>query len=136
DTLVSIMHTMRIAWLCKRNRIQVVHLVTGFGPPEAIMGARLANIPTVVHMRSFYQHSGRIPDKYMPAMVVGCSNAVRDTFLERTGAKIRAATIPDVIQSSLFPDDPQVREQQRARWYIMPADFVVCLLGRALECNT
>lgn len=133
DTLVSIMHTARIVWLCKRKRIQVVHLVTGLGPPEALAGARLAKVPTVVHMRSFYQHSGRIPDKYMPAMVVGCSNAVRDTFLERTGAKIRAATIPDVIQSSLFPDDPQVREQQRARWNIKPDDIVVGIFGRVIE---
>src|SRR5690606_8550478 len=48
-------------------------------------------------------------------------------------AKIRAATIPDVIQSSLFPDDPQVREQQRARWNIKPDDIVVGIFGRVIE---
>ncbi len=134
DTGVAIASALWIAWLLKRYRIDVLHLANGFTPGEALLAGRLAGVPSIAHLRGFYNASAtpRRRSGPLPALVIGDSDAVTDSFLRAAHAVVPATTIYEVVDVASFERSAHRRDEVRRSWGLTDDQVAVGLLGRVI----
>lgn len=136
DLAVTLASATHMARLIRRNRIEVLHLANGFGPPEALLAARLANVPVIAHLRGFYQGSDRPvrnPDRYRPSLVIGDSQAVTDSYLQRAADPVRSLTLLEVVDVAAFDRVAHGREDERLKLKLYPDEVAIGIFGRVVR---
>lgn len=136
DLAVTLASAMRMAKLIRRNRIELLHLANGFGPPEALLAARFANVPVIVHLRGFYHGSGRTTknaDRYRPSLVIGDSQAVTDSYRDRASNPVHSLTLLEVVDVDAFDRVADSRDAERKKLGLAPEDVAVGIFGRVVR---
>ena len=70
DDVAALAGCVRIVWLLRRHRCDLIHLNNYFQPPEAIVAARIAHVPVVAHVRGFWMREHRLSSRLAPSLVV------------------------------------------------------------------
>lgn len=135
DTIVTLASAARMVRLIRRERIDIVHLANGFGPPESALAARLTGVPLIAHLRGFYRGNtarAKNPRAYRPTLVIGDSQAVTDSYRSRASHPVRSTTLLEVVDVAAFDRACDAREEQRKRWALAPEEVAVGIFGRVV----
>ena len=134
DSAVTVAGAVRIAWLLKTRRIDILHLANGFVPVDALMAGRITGVPVIVHLRSFYR--GKAPSRWLkaitaaPTLVIGDSESVTQSFVDRRTHDVPSMTIHEVVDAKAFDRCNETAESIRAALNLGPDDVAVGLFGR------
>lgn len=136
DILVGLLCLGRITYLAKKLHIDLIHINTGFSPLEAILAARLANVPCIAHLRGFVEFRGKLLLTLMQKVshVIGVSDAVSRSVPSDKVLPAKVSTIYDPVNIKLF-DDPSTQSRGRAirdRWGLHKSDVSVGIFGRVI----
>lgn len=135
DSAVILASAARMVRLIRRERIDLLHLANGFGPPEAMLAAHLTGIPLIAHLRGFYQgkSSRTRRDRYRPSLVIGDSQAVTDSYRERTADPVQSLTLLEVVDVDAFDRVADERADQRRLLRLDPEHVAVGIFGRVVR---
>jgi glycosyltransferase involved in cell wall biosynthesis len=131
----SMVHAMRIVRIIRSRRIDILHLVNGFVPIDALLAARISRVPYIVHMRGFFHAEGGARRKAPapPTLIIGCSAAVRDSYLQKSWFGSPGTILPDVVDMPRFDAAAPLREDCRRQWQLGADDVVVGIFGRVIQ---
>lgn len=136
NLLVTVMSTFRLAWIVRRQRVDLIHLNNGFTPPEAFLAARLTDVPCVVHLRGFSNTNRKSTsrEKLPIAHVIAVSQAVA-TALEQTDRipSERITAIHDPVDLERAVSAPGARDRVRSHLGIEPHHVAVGIFGRVIH---
>jgi len=134
DGIVTLVNTGRLWLLIKRHKVQIVHMNNGFGPTEAMLAARVARVPAIVHMRGIVSEGGakNLPPYMRDLVVIGVSDASCE--------ELRGIIPPDRLLTIYNPVDTVEatkalceRERVRAELGVTDSDVLVGIFGRIVE---
>lgn len=132
DVATTWINTVRIGWLLRRERIDVVHLNNGFVPLEALRAARLLRVPVVVHLRDFHRDPARL--RSSGAQRVACIVAVSDAVAASLDGSAVAArprrTIHDPVDLASIDAGAAARDRVRSECGVGDDDVAVAIFGR------
>lgn len=135
DLAVGAANSMRIWWLIRRHRIDCVHLNNGFAPLEGMLGARLAGVPCIVHMRGMAvaKRGLDLRESLRVTHAIAVSDAVAAT-VRRTLGDIPMTTIYDPVDVAVFTGmPPERRDAARRRLGFDERSVVVAMFGRIVR---
>lgn len=134
DMLCTGINTLRLFWIIRRHRVDLVHLNNGYHPPEGFLAARLAQVPLVGHMRGMPTP----PFKSSTLRTVAeaaCTIVVSDAV----GASLRTAlpgarivTIYDPVELDRVEAALPERERMRKELRATDDEILVGLFGRVV----
>lgn len=132
DAAIEGWNVVRILWLIRRHRIEMLHLNHGVMPTEALVAARLARIPAVAYLRGFFEgkDSAERRNAAMATLILGDSKAVTRSYLESASKPRPTATVYEVVDVEAFDAAAPQRGPTRSRWGIGEDDIAVGLFGR------
>lgn len=135
DSAVILASAARMVRLIRRERIELLHLANGFGPPEAMLAADLTGVPLIAHLRGFYQGGSKRSrqKRYRPSLVIGDSQAVTDSYRERTDDPVRSLTLLEVVDVAAFDRVADGRENQRRLLKLDAEHVAVGIFGRVVR---
>lgn len=135
DTVVSLVHALRMWYLIRRHDVDIVHMNNGFVPTEAIWAARAAGIPVIVHMRGIVSEGGaRSLPTYMREVdcVISVSNAAGENLNGIMPAD-RLVTIYDPVDTAEATAALSERARVRQELGVSESDVLVGIFGRVVE---
>lgn len=135
DLMRSLTGSLRLAWLVRRHRIDLVHLANGFVPSEALVAGRLTGVPVIAHLRGFFTTRRLQPQKraILPAIVIGDSEAVTRSFVERSPYAIPSQTIYEVVDVAGFDATAAERSTRRSSLGLSDQQTAVAIFGRVVQ---
>lgn len=134
DLVVTTKNFFRLLLFIKRNRIDVVHLNNGFIPDEALLAARVARVPCVVHLRDFQLDPKRLHSSAARrvAKVITISDAV-GASLDGSPIPISArTTIDNPVDLELIDQAKGARDRIRETFGLASEDIAVGIFGRVI----
>ncbi|HEX6750628.1 MAG TPA: glycosyltransferase family 4 protein [Longimicrobium sp.] len=133
DLAVTAKNAARLAWLLRRERIDLLHLNNGFTPPEALLASRVTGVPCVVHARDFHADRSRAMRWAMRpvARVIAVSGAVAEA-LDGLLARDRITIVHDPVDAERIEAAASRRDAVRAEWGIAPGAVAVGIVGRVI----
>lgn len=126
----------RLAWIARRHRADVIHANNGFLPLEALLAARLAGVPLVVHLRDFYRPSAATRfggDWSGVAHVVAVSRAVAESAAAGPVPRARISVVHDPVEVERIEAAAPRRDAVRRELRLAPGDVAVAIFGRVVE---
>ncbi len=135
DVTVSAYHSLRILWLVRRHRIDLIHLNNGFTPLEGLIASRLAGVPCIVHLRGFlgWRPPSHGPSHRRVSRALVVSNAVGTDLGFSCIPPARIVTVYDPVDLDRFAATAGQRDAVRAEWGIEPDDVAVGIFGRVVS---
>jgi glycosyltransferase involved in cell wall biosynthesis len=129
DALTGGAAAVQIALIARWHRAQILHFANGFAPPEALLAGKLAGIPTIAHMRGFFNNAHHLA-RFPPALVIGDSRAVTASFVDACGTDIPSLTLYEAVDLGEFDAAAGTRNMRRESLELAPDDIAVALFGR------
>lgn len=134
DALVTLFGIARIAWLVRRNGLELIHLANGMEPVEALIAGNLIDVPVIAHLRGYYQNSSSLLFRFAatPVLVIGDSESVSDSFRENFPRSVPVDTIHEVVDLSEFERSAKMAQAARQRLGVVEDSVVVGIFGRVI----
>lgn len=134
NILASAKNFLKLLWLLRRHRIDIVHLNNGFLPPEALIAARVANVPCVVHLRDFQTDARRLMSAAARdvAWIIAISDAVATSLDDTPVAGSARTTIHDPVDLDEMQSAAQSRNRIRKECGLTDQDVAVGIFGRVI----
>ena len=134
DILAGSYELLRILRIVRRHRIDLIHLNNGFTPPEAMLAARVAGIPCIVHLRGFpgWRKAAHSSSYRRVARTIAISNAVATSLGFTSIAPTRITTIYNAVDLDRFEEVAGRRDSERIKWGIGPDDVAMGIFGRVV----
>jgi len=135
DVLTTIKNTIRLVFLLKVHRMDLVHLNNGFLPFEAIYAARLAGVPVIVHLRDFgVGRAAGITPRIASAIsgVIGVSEAVAQVARDHPLIRCPVIGVHDSVDAAVMDDAAPLRDALRAQLGLSPEHIAVSIFGRVV----
>lgn len=135
DAAVTAANVVRIRWLITHQRIGLVHLNNGFTPPEAMIAARAANVPVVVHLRDFHSDPSRLQSAAARAVacVITVSASVGESLKGTPVDDTFRTTIHDPVDLEALRRSAPARQRVRAECALADADVAIGIFGRVIS---
>jgi glycosyltransferase involved in cell wall biosynthesis len=135
DLVVTMRNTAWLVWLVKRHRIDIIHLNNGFVPPEALITARIARLPCVVHLRDFYRESGQLNPVLASSVsrVIAVSDAVASSLDGTPISQRTRTTIHDPVDLERIALAGAARERVRTECGLPKGSIAVGIFGRVVQ---
>ena len=132
DSVTEFVAAVQIALIARTQRAQILHFANGFTPPEALLAGKLAGIPTIAHLRGFFTQA-RYLDRFPPALVIGDSDAVTESFINAYGNGVPTLTLYEVVDVAEFDDSEGARKTHRENLNLGDNDIAVGMFGRIVR---
>ncbi len=133
DLMETGRNSIRLAWIIRRNRIDLVHLNNGFVPREALGAAVLAGVPLIVHMRGIAESGVSGAWLRNTSHVIAVSQAVVDSMRQH-GIVPRAVTvIHDPVDLPRVAGFASARGRIRGEIGLREQDIAVGIFGRVIR---
>ena len=137
DAVTSFFNVVKMVYLIRRHRIEILHLANGFLPPEALVAARLTGVHSIAHLRGFFPgHRASADRRYRtaPSLVIGDSHSVSDSYTSADlPVKAPTFTLYEVVDVGRFGECADARGAVRARWGIEEEAVLVGIFGRVVR---
>lgn len=139
DLWAMLMGALRLAWLVRRRRVDLIHLNNGFTPPEALLAARLTDIPCVVHLRGFPDADRKPTERAKRwiepvAHVIAVSEAVAaDLEKKDLVASDRIVAIHNPVDLKATARAMVERDRIRRKYGLEPRHVAIGIFGRVME---
>lgn len=135
DAVYTVFSVVRILYLIKANRIEILHLVNGYSPLEALIAGHLAGVPRIVHLRGFFNGRRRSVRKTMglASFVIGDSRAVFESVPPQQLPARGGGTIYEVVDVAAFDQTAHLRTELRQKWGVALDEVVLGMFGRVVE---
>jgi glycosyltransferase involved in cell wall biosynthesis len=134
DLAMTYVNAVRMWVLLRRHRVDLLHLNNGFLPPEALLAARLADLPCVVHLRDFHRDSRLLKTANVRRIssVLSVSNAVARSLGAESENPWATVTVYDPVDCSLIDAAEPERPAARRELGISEDDIAVGMFGRVI----
>jgi glycosyltransferase involved in cell wall biosynthesis len=133
DLAVTAKNFFRLAFFMRRKKIDIVHLNNGFLPTEALLAARAARVPCIVHLRDFDRDPRRL--RFVAGVVtkvITVSDAVGASLDDSPIPASARVTIHDPVDLELMAKSQHGRERVRASAGLTNDDIAVGIFGRVI----
>lgn len=133
DLAVSFANIVRIIWIVKSNKIDLIHINTGF-VLEGILASRILKIPCIVHWRGFFPKEENIILRTINLFshIIGVSIAVSNSIPSDRVPKSKISTIYDPVDLALYDRIASERTNIRKKWNLSDEDIAVGIFGRVI----
>jgi glycosyltransferase involved in cell wall biosynthesis len=134
DLVVSYVHCVRLLWLLRCRSVDLVHLNNGFTPSEALLAARIAGVPCIVHLRD-YQHDPRTLRRGNTrgvAHVIAVSDAVGRSLDGTPILPSAITTVYDPVDIGLADSAATARDRVRRECGLPRGAIAVGIFGRVI----
>jgi glycosyltransferase involved in cell wall biosynthesis len=133
DLIETGRNSVRLAWIIRRNRIDLIHLNNGFVPREALGAAAIAGVPLIVHMRGIAEAGVSGSWLRNTSHVIAVSQAVVDSMRQH-GIVPRAVTvIHDPVDLARVAGFSSARARMRGELGLHDRDIAVGIFGRVIR---
>jgi len=135
DWIVTVANTFRLWLMIQRHHVDIVHMNNGFIPAEAILAARAARVPVIVHMRGIVsEKNARTLTPYMQDVdvVISVSDAAGYN-LRGVLPDDRLLTVYDPVDTAEATSALAERDQVRSELGAGSEDILVGIFGRIVE---
>ena len=134
DLMATHWNARRLTRVLRREQIELLHLNNGFTPPEALLAARRAGIPCVVHLRDFQHEPREITAEVARSVhaVIAVSDAVGRSLSGTPIAAERVTTIYDPVDAASIDAASPARARIRAECGLAPEHVAVAIFGRII----
>jgi len=135
DLLATVAGAVRIAWILKRQRIDVLHLNNSFIPQEAFWASRLVGVPCVVHLRGFASDGGEsvLRNARFASHVIAVSGAVAADLEGTPVYPDRVTVVHDPVDLDRAVSGDVARQRIRLRHGLEPHHVAAGIFGRVIE---
>jgi glycosyltransferase involved in cell wall biosynthesis len=126
-------NSVRLAWIIRRNRIDLVHLNNGFVPNEALGAVALAGVPLIVHMRGIAEAG--VGDSWLrkTSHVIAVSEAVVDSMRAHGIVPRGVTVVHDPVDVARVAKFASARARIRSELGLNDSDIAVGIFGRVIR---
>jgi len=126
-------NSVRLAWIIRTRRIQLIHLNNGFVPREALGAAILTGVPLIVHVRGIAEAPVSASWIRHTSHVIAVSSAVADSMSEHGIIPRSMTVVHDPVDVARVASFATGRERVRAELGIKPDEIAVGVFGRVIR---
>ena len=133
DLVETSRNSLRLAWIVRRHRIELIHLNNGFVPAEALGAAMITRTPLVVHMRTIAE--APVSGSWMrhTAHVIAVSSGVADSLDEHQIVPRATTVVHDPVDIAHVESYSASRERIRSELKIADDHIAVGVFGRVIR---
>ena len=134
DLAATAWNARRILSIIRRDGIELLHLNNGFTPPEAMLAARRARIPCVVHLRDFQHHPQDITRDVANSVerVIAVSRAVGASIGDTPIDPAKVTTVYDPVDFDAIEQGSTARTRVRTDCGLGDSAVAVGIFGRII----
>ena len=133
DIAESCVSSLRILFLSKYYKVQLIHMNTACFPPEGLYIASFLNIPSISHLRGIITNRERVFVNALrrASAMIGISKAVAESVSTIKNPK-DIPIIYDPVDIKLFDDISLEQKKYRERLGLSERDIAVGIFGRVV----